>query len=513
MVIDVFNSDGTWNNPGVDTVEVLVVGGGGGGGEEFSAGGGGGGGGGVIYDSSRSVSSTESVTVGEGGAVNSNGGDSGFAGITAYGGGAGGSADESGNTGGSGGGSGQNYTSGAGGSNPGTWSGSVDAAHASSGENGLGDSGGGGGGAGESGGTDELSYGGDGVYYGDVFSDSYGENGYFGGGGAGGDNEDGGSLETHDGGLGGGAENTGNNGDNGGYATGGGGAGDGANSSVAGSGGSGVVLIKYETPPSDPSNLSATSVSTNQIDLTWADNSSNEDSFDIYRATSSGSSKGDYSLIDSVGADNTSYSDTGLSEGTAYFYRVVATNSEGDSNISNEASATTALESPSGLSASSTSASEVYLSWTDNSSNEDGFYVYRSTSSESTKSDYTQIADLGTDTVSYSDTGLSSNTNYYYRVSAYSSSSESSLSGESSAKTENPLGTIKLHTDSGIKSLPVFDPDDLGSGVYSMLRVKTPSGVACIPLTDPENATYPQIRVKTESYGILAIHDKTSDVT
>lgn len=88
----------TWTVPAnVDTVEVLVVGGGGGGGSDM---GGGGGGGGVVYDPAYPVTpgSTVSITVGGGGVgapagqgqvAGSNGGNSSFGTITAYGGGGG----------------------------------------------------------------------------------------------------------------------------------------------------------------------------------------------------------------------------------------------------------------------------------------------------------------------------------------------------------------------------------------------------------------------------------------
>jgi hypothetical protein len=87
-----------------------------------------------------------------------------------------------------------------------------------------------------------------------------------------------------------------------------------------------------------PSGLTATTVSTSQINLTWTDNSSNETGFRIERKTGVG---GTYAEIGSVGLDVVTYSDTGLSGSTNYFYRVRAYNSAGNSNYSNEADATT----------------------------------------------------------------------------------------------------------------------------------------------------------------------------
>ena len=90
-------------------------------------------------------------------------------------------------------------------------------------------------------------------------------------------------------------------------------------------------------PPQAPTNLAANATSTTDIALTWQDNSSDETGFKIERKTGSGS----FSEITTVGADVTSYNDTGLNANTTYVYRVRATNSNGDSNYSDEASATT----------------------------------------------------------------------------------------------------------------------------------------------------------------------------
>jgi len=92
------------------------------------------------------------------------------------------------------------------------------------------------------------------------------------------------------------------------------------------------------TCPVAPSDLSATAVSSSRIDLTWTDNSSGESGFKIERKTGS---EGAYTQIGTVGANVTSYSNTGLNESTTYYYRVRAYNTGGNSDYSNEASATT----------------------------------------------------------------------------------------------------------------------------------------------------------------------------
>ncbi len=99
------------------------------------------------------------------------------------------------------------------------------------------------------------------------------------------------------------------------------------------------------TPPAAPSNLSASAVSSSQIDLTWVDNSGDEDEFLIERCGEL-SPCPTFAQIDSVGADITNYSDTGLTALTNYTYRVLASNVAGPSGPSNTDNATTLDDPP-----------------------------------------------------------------------------------------------------------------------------------------------------------------------
>ncbi|MHC4742999.1 MAG: fibronectin type III domain-containing protein [Planctomycetota bacterium] len=90
--------------------------------------------------------------------------------------------------------------------------------------------------------------------------------------------------------------------------------------------------------PAAPSNLSATAISKTRIDLDWTDNSDNETGFKIERSKRVNTN---FTQIDTVGPDVTSYSDTTAKKNTLYYYRVRATNAYGDSAYSNEASART----------------------------------------------------------------------------------------------------------------------------------------------------------------------------
>lgn len=93
--------------------------------------------------------------------------------------------------------------------------------------------------------------------------------------------------------------------------------------------------------PAAPTSLSATPVSTTQIDLTWLDESDNETGFKVEQKTGVG---GTYSQIATPAANAQSLSVTGLTAATTYYFRLRATNTYGDSTYSNETSATTQSE-------------------------------------------------------------------------------------------------------------------------------------------------------------------------
>ena len=181
-----------------------------------------------------------------------------------------------------------------------------------------------------------------------------------------------------------------------------------------------------------PSNLVATPASQTQINLSWTDNSNNESGFKIEQSPNGTSG---WTQIATVGINATTYSNTGLTCNTTYYYRVRAYNAGGDSGYSNTANATTVAcipVAPSGLTAAPASQTQINLSWTDNSNNESGFKIERSPNGTS---GWTQIATVGINATTYSNTGLTCNTTYYYRVRAYNAGGDSGYSNTANATT------------------------------------------------------------------------------
>ncbi|MDH5445566.1 MAG: fibronectin type III domain-containing protein [Gammaproteobacteria bacterium] len=212
-----------------------------------------------------------------------------------------------------------------------------------------------------------------------------------------------------------------------------------------------TTLAESVDIPVKPTGLGASAISANRIDLTWVDKSDNETGFDIQRSTSSDSG---FTTIGSVAANVESYSDTdGLSAETTYYYRVSAKKDALNSPFSDVASATTLAAAvpppsePTSLIAVYAYINSVTLSWSDNSDNETGFKVQRSTTSES--GPFTTISTQAADSEGYTDTTVSAGTTYYYRIAAYNDGGNSytnvktlttgdsapSLSGPASANT------------------------------------------------------------------------------
>ena len=192
--------------------------------------------------------------------------------------------------------------------------------------------------------------------------------------------------------------------------------------------------------PNAPSNLSASVISSSQINLTWTDNSTNETGFEVKRATDSAFTQ---NVTWIGGIQGASYSNTGLASSTTYYYKVRAEGTTQDSAYSNVVSATTSAatipQAPSNLDATAVSNTQINLTWTDNSSNETGFEVKRATDSGFTQN-VTWIG--GITGTSYSNVGLNPSTTYYYAVRAEGTAGKSAYSASDSATTTgNPPPT------------------------------------------------------------------------
>jgi mannan endo-1,4-beta-mannosidase len=200
---------------------------------------------------------------------------------------------------------------------------------------------------------------------------------------------------------------------------------------------SGILPTPTPAPPAAPTNLAAKTISKSQINLTWTAGDTAQQGFMIESCSGAGCTN--FAQIATVASNVTSYSNIGLTASTSYSYRVRAYNVIGNSDYSNTATAMTQAapavpNAPTNLAATVISKSQINLAWTDNSSNETGFRIQRCKGSTCTN--FALIATVGAGVQSYSNTGLTANTTYRYRIYAYNSVGNSGYSNIVTAMTK-----------------------------------------------------------------------------
>ena len=183
--------------------------------------------------------------------------------------------------------------------------------------------------------------------------------------------------------------------------------------------------------PNAPTNLTAITILYNQVTLSWTDNSSNEQGFRVYRKLTTDSNWP--TTYFSVGANVYNYTDTAVMPLTGYNYKVAAYNADGviESGaiiVSTPASGTqTGIpNAPTNLQFYLTTSNQVNLNWYDNSSNEDGFKIFRKRAEDAWTSIHYAVVPVNI--LTYVDTAAEPGKSYYYKVAAYNASGISSES-------------------------------------------------------------------------------------
>jgi fibronectin type 3 domain-containing protein len=223
-------------------------------------------------------------------------------------------------------------------------------------------------------------------------------------------------------------------------------------------------------PPPAPTGLGAAGAD-GQVTLTW-NAVPGATSYSVRRATTSG---GPYATI-ALGVGATSFVNSGLVNGTTYYYVVRAVNGDGQSGNSNQAQATPGIvvpppPAPAGLVASAGNG-QVVLTW-GASAGATSYTVRRSTASGGPFSDI-QIGVAGT---TFTNTGLANGTTYYYVVVAVNEGGPSGNSNTASATpTGPPVAPTGLSATAGDGQVQLNWTGSAGATSYTVARSSTAGG-------------------------------------
>lgn len=185
-----------------------------------------------------------------------------------------------------------------------------------------------------------------------------------------------------------------------------------------------ISTLPDTTAPSTPVGLSMASNTLTSVTLAWTASTDNVGvtGYNIFR---NGTKVGTSSA--------TGYSDTGLTPGTSYSYRVSAYDAAGNTSAQSAASSfstvadTAAPTTPGGLSSTNQTTTSIDLTWTSSTDNVGvaGYNVFRNGTKVATRT-----------VTNYSDTGLTPGVSYTYTVSASDAAGNTSpLSGALAVKT------------------------------------------------------------------------------
>jgi len=271
--------------------------------------------------------------------------------------------------------------------------------------------------------------------------------------------------------------------------------------------------------PSVPGTPSATATSSSTISLSWGASTAGSActvSYNVFRSTASGFTPSASNQIASSLA-TASYGDSGLAASTTYYYIVEASDQDGTAAASAQGSGTTqgngscsaVPSAPTNLTATASSSSAIGLSWTavtpPANCSISSYTVYGGTTANPTA-----VIASGVTGTTYSNTGLSASTTYYYVVKAVDSFGTSAASAQAQAATQsagpgtsivsiNSGGPAESNSGGGDNSF-VADEDYTGGTTYSVTNTITiPAGIAA---TAAPVAVYQSARQGTVTYTI-----------
>jgi len=214
---------------------------------------------------------------------------------------------------------------------------------------------------------------------------------------------------------------------------------------------------------SAPSNVQVSAVTDVSVTLEWND-VFKATGYNVYRADSE---NGSYSKINSNTVTSTIFIDTGLSENTAYYYKIKAVSGSSESVQLNAVSGITLMPRPGDVRITTISNNSVGIAW--NAVNGvSGYNVYRSGSKDEA---YTKVNTSTLTGTAFTDTGINPYTAvYYYRVSA--------VAGGTEGMQSDPVSPGVTVTVSGLTAKLAWLQSNAQSNNLYVIEVDTDESIA-----------------------------------
>ncbi|MFH2070296.1 MAG: fibronectin type III domain-containing protein [Elusimicrobiota bacterium] len=238
------------------------------------------------------------------------------------------------------------------------------------------------------------------------------------------------------------------------------------------------------TPPADVGSFDAVSQAVgNAIDLSWT-NPADTDYTGVlvrYNTTSAPANITDGIFLTTAPVAQTSYSHTGLTNGTTYYYTAFAYDevpnyAAGVSTSTYPKDSTTPAQ-PTGFNGVAQSPTSINWTWTDNAGNEDGYRLKNDTNGV--------VVTLGAGATEYTEAGLSINTSYYRYVEAYNAAGTSSSTAIVKYTLANPpAGTSVLSVSTGSVSIQWSSNSNPSGTKWGVLRSADNFVTSTTTLTD-----------------------------
>jgi fibronectin type 3 domain-containing protein len=241
---------------------------------------------------------------------------------------------------------------------------------------------------------------------------------------------------------------------------------------------------------SAPWNVMAQTISASSIVISW-DGSAEASSYKVYRTNSAG---GTYTVLAEVPNVNLSYTDSSVTVGNEYYYKVAGVNRFGEGVLSSYTFAATTLPPvPVGVTGTALSENQITLSWNAVS----GALTYRLYRAGDSDGQFTLLAIVTAPDTVYIDSSLNPAAEYFYRVSAVNGIGESGQSAAISAVTKIPPPAAISAVPASASSIAVTWGQVSGALNYKLYR------------STDENGPYEYFATTAELSYIDAVSDNT----